>query len=299
MKQTILLAILDGVAMASISFLVAVGLSLIFGIMRILSIAHGSFYAIGAYTAAALGMWLGGPEASLLTYPILLVAALMVGISLGAVIEHGLLRHIYHKEHSLQILITFGIFMVLEDLQKLVFGVEPYFYDTPLIALGMIEIGGIYYTVYQLFVLPIMAVLVMLALTFFFNRTRKGKIISAVIEDSETAMNMGVNTRKVYFTTFIVGAVLAALGGSLASATTSVVPGIGADAIVLSFAIVASAGLGHFQGAAVTSLLIGLAYSFSVHFFNELSSATPYIVMMVILLIKPYGLFGQAEVKRV
>lgn len=298
MQQTILLATLDGVATASVSFMVAVGLSLIFGIMRILNIAHGSFYAIGAYTAATLGMWLAGPDGGWLTYPILLVAALLVGCTLGFVIERGLLQHIYGKEHSLQILITFGIFMMLEDFQKLVFGVEPYFYDAPLAMLGMIEVGGIYYTVYQLIVLPLMALAVMVALTLFFNRSKQGKLITVVIEDYEVATTLGINARKVYLVTFVLGAVLAAFGGALASSTTSLVPGIGADTIVLSFAIVATAGLGHFQGAAITALIIGLAHAFSVHLFSDFASVMPYLVMTVVLLVKPYGLFGRPDVKR-
>lgn len=298
MQQTILLATLDGVATASVSFMVAVGLSLIFGIMRILNIAHGSFYAIGAYTAATLGMWLVGPEGGWLVYPILLVAALLVGCTLGFVIERGLLQHIYGKEHSLQILITFGIFMMLEDFQKLVFGVEPYFYDAPLAMLGMVEVGGIYYTVYQLIVLPLMALAVMIALTLFFNRSKQGKLITVVIEDYEIATTLGINARKVYLVTFILGAVLAAFGGALASSTTSLVPGIGADTIVLSFAIVATAGLGHFQGAAITALIIGLAHAFSVHLFSDFASVMPYLVMTVVLLFKPYGLFGRPDVKR-
>ena len=299
MQQTLLLALLDGLAQASVSFMVAVGLSLIFGIMRILNIAHGSFYALGAYTAAALGLWLAGPDGGAWTYPALLAAALVVGLALGPVIERVLLRRVYGKEPSLQILITFGIFMMLEDAQKLLFGVEPIFADAPLARLGMLEIGGIYYTAYQLVLLPAAAVAVMAGLTWFFSYTRQGKLITAVIEDYEVACTLGVNARRVYLLTFTLGAMLAALGGALASPTTSLVPGIGADTIVLSFAIVAAAGLGHFQGAAVTALIIGLGQALCVHLYSEIASVVPYVVMTLILLVRPYGLFGRAQVKRV
>lgn len=299
MQQTLLLAALDGLAQASVSFMVAVGLSLIFGIMRILNIAHGSFYAIGAYSAAILGLWLGGADGGVWTYPALLIAAILVGVTLGPLIERLLLRRIYGKEHSLQILITFGVFMILEDAQKLVFGVEPYFSDAPLSMLGMVSIGGIYYTAYQLIVLPGAALLIMVLLSWFFGKTRQGKLITAVIEDYEIAQTLGINARRVYLITFTLGTMLAALGGALASPTTSLVPGIGADTIVLSFAIVAAAGLGHFQGAAITALIIGLGQALCVHLFSEVASVVPYVVMTLILLVKPYGLFGKPQVRRI
>mgnify|MGYP006399972999 FL=1 len=300
MLQTFLLATLDGVAQASVSFMVAVGLSLVFGTMRILNIAHGSLYALGGYTAAAAGLWLSatwgdGPW----LYLVLVLSALFVGVPLGALIERVMLRRIYGQDHTLQLLITFGIFMILEDVQKLIFGVEPYFNDAPLAMLGVVEIVGIYYTTYQLVVLPLAALATMLSLAWFFNRTRKGKLITAVIEDFETASVMGVNAQSVYFWTFVLGTTLAALGGALASPTTSLVPGTGAGTIVLSFAIVASAGLGHFQGAAVTALLIGLAQAFSVHFYSNIAAVMPYLVMTLILILKPYGLFGKPEVIRI
>lgn len=119
-----------------------------------------------------------------------------------------------------------------------------------------------------------------------------------MIEDREVATTLGINASKVYLWTFALGASLAALGGTLASSTTSLVPGIGADAIVLSFAIVASAGLGQFQGAAVTALLIGLAQAFATYLYSDLATVVPYVVMTIILLVKPYGLFGRAEIKR-
>jgi len=300
MQQVLLLAALDGLAQAAISFMVAVGLSLIFGIMRILNAAHGSFYALGAYLAAAFGLALAAAGASpLWTYPALLLAAVAVGLLLGPVIERGLLSRIYDKAHALQILVTFGVFMILEDVQKLVFGVNPYFADAPLSLLGMVEIGGIHYTAYQVFVLPLAALAVMAVLVWFFGATRQGKLITVVIEDRELASAMGIDAQRIYLLTFTAGTMLAALGGALASPTTSLVPGMGADAIVLSFAIVATAGLGHFQGAAITALIIGFGRALCVHLFSELESVMPYLIMVAILLVRPHGLFGQPQVRRV
>lgn len=299
MQQTLLLATLDGLAQASVLFMVAVGLSLIFGIMRILNVAHGSFYALGAYGAVTLGLWLAGPDGGVWTYPALLLAAVAIGVTLGPLVERFLLRRIYGKEHALQLLLTFGVFMILEDVQKMMFGVEPMFNDAPLAMLGMVEVGGIYYTAYQLFVLPLSAIAVMLALTFYFNKTRQGKLIATVIEDYEVARVLGINAKRVYTITFMLGTALAALGGALASPTTSLVPGIGADSIVISFAIVATAGLGHFQGTAVTAVIVGLVQALCVHLLPALSSVVPYLVMTAILLVKPYGLFGKPQVRRI
>lgn len=300
MQQVLLLATLDGLAQAAIAFMVAVGLSLIFGIMRILNAAHGSFFALGAYLGVTLVLAvaaLGLPE--VFSYPALLLAAAVVGLLIGPLMERGLLSRVYDKDHTLQILVTFGVFMILEDLQKLVFGVDSYFADTPLALLGMVEVGGIYYTAYQLFVLPLAALAVMGGLVWFFRATRHGKLITVVIEDREVASAMGINAPRVYLIAFTAGTMLAALGGALASPTTSLVPGMGADAIVLSFAIVATAGLGHFQGAAITAFIISLGRALSVHLFSELESVMPYLIMVAILLVRPYGLFGRPQVKRV
>ena len=143
--QLILLACLDGVAYAALVFMVAVGLTLIFGVLRILNVAHGSFYAVGAYTAASLGLGIAAAGLSpWLTFPALVVSAALVGGVLGALIERQLLQRIYVKEEVLQLLVTFAVFMILEDVQRLVWGVQPYFVDTPLSLLGTLEVGGVY-----------------------------------------------------------------------------------------------------------------------------------------------------------
>ncbi|MFA7437995.1 branched-chain amino acid ABC transporter permease [Castellaniella sp.] len=298
MNQIVLLSLLDGVAMSSVLFLLAVGLSLIFGVMRILNIAHGGFYAIGAYGASLLGQYLIGASGSWLNFIVLLLVAVVAGIVLGFAVEKLVLAKMYDKEHVLQILSTFAVFMILEDGQKLLFGVRPYFYDAPLVLLGTIDVAGIFYTRYQLVFLPIVALLVLASLMIFFRRTQTGKIIEAVIEDTEISSTLGINTKKIYTYTFILGTFLACLAGALASPSTSIVPGIGAEVIVLSFAIVATAGLGNFFGTALTSLIIGLAYSISVYTYSEFTNVIPYLVMALILIVKPYGLFGKKELAR-
>lgn len=298
--QLLYLAVLDGVAYAALVFMVAVGLTLIFGVLRILNVAHGSFYAIGAYLAVSLGLGIVGSGLSpWLTFPALLLAAVVVGVTLGGLIERFVLRHMYGREEVLQLLITFAIFMILEDVQRLVWGVQPYFEATPLQLLGNVSLFGIYYTSYQIILLPVAALLVLFGLRFFLRRTLTGKLITAVTEDREMATAIGINAERVYLITFVLGAGFAGFGGALASPTTSLIPGMGAEMIVLSFAVVATAGLGQVEGAAIAALLIGLGRSFAVYLYPELQVLVPYLVMVLVLLIRPQGLFGVVERRRI
>lgn len=298
--QLFALAVFDGISYAALVFLVSVGLTLIFGVLRILNVAHGSFYAMGAYATASIGgaMFAAG-FAPWLAFPLMLVAAILVGVIVGGPIERLLLRRIYNMEDVLQILVTFAVFMILEDVQRLIWGVQPLFEATALEQLGTVSVLGITYTVYQLFFLPVTAVLVLLGLRLALRRTLTGRLITAVTEDREAAITIGIDAEKIYLITFIVGASLAAFGGALASATTSVVPGMGADMIVLSFAVVATAGLGQIEGAAITALMIGLGRSFAVYLWPETQVLVPYLIMFAVLLIRPQGLFGAAEVRKI
>ena len=298
--QTMALAFFDGVAYAALVFLVAVGLTLIFGVMRILNVAHGSLYAFGAYAAASLVAGLGLMGWSpWLAYPALAIAAALVGIIVGGAIETLLLQRIYAKEESLQLLVTFAVFMVLENVQRLVWGVQPYFVAEPVQMLGNINLGGIDYTRYQTLLLPAVALAVLLGLRLFLKGTLAGQIILAVTEDREAATAISVNARRVFFVTFVIGASLAALGGALAAPTTSILPGMGADMIVLSFAVAATAGLGQIEGAALTALLIGLGRSFAVYLAPEFEVLTPYLIMVLVLLVRPQGLFARPEARRI
>jgi branched-chain amino acid transport system permease protein len=223
----------------------------------------------------------------------------MVGGVLGLVIEPFLLRRIYAKEQVLQLLVTFAVFMILEDVQRLVWGTQPYYLDKPLTLLGTVDVAGVAYTSYQLLVLPAVAVVTLIGLRLFLRRTLQGKLITAVTHDREAAQACGINARRVYLTTFTIGATLAAFGGALATPTTSIVPGIGTDMIVLSFAVAATAGLGQVEGAAITALLIGLGRSFAVYLFPELDVLMPYLIMVAVLAVRPQGLFGVAETRKV
>jgi branched-chain amino acid transport system permease protein len=296
-----LLALADGFSYAGLLFLVALGLTLIFGVLGILNVAHGSLYAFGGYTAASFVAWaIGTGEApTLLLVAGLFGAALVVGLVLGSVLEIGLLRRVQDKDPVLQLLITFGAFMILEDLLRLIWGTQPYSASEVVTRLGTTDLFGATYTNYQLLLIPAVALIAYGLLQFFLRHTRTGKQIVAATFNAEVATALGINARRIRLVTFVVGAVLGALGGALAAPTTSLVPGVGTDMIVLSFAVVATAGLGQITGALIAAIMIGMARSIAVYTAPELEVVMPYLIMVIVLLVRPYGLFTVARARRI
>ncbi len=292
------LASLDGLSYAALVFLVSVGLSLIFGVLRIVNVAHGSLYAFGAYLAATLSL-LVTPISPWLTYPALLVASLLIGIVAGGLIERLVLSRVYVREEVLQLLITFAVFMIMDNLQRLIWGVQPIYAAEPLKLLPNVSIFNVSYTSYQVIVLPVVAVLALFGLRYFLRRTLMGSVILAVTEDREAATAIGINAQRVYLITFVIGATLAALGGALASPTTSLVPGMGTEMIVLSFAVAATAGLGQIEGTAITALAIGMARAFVIYLQPEFEVLVPYLIMVAVLLVRPEGLFGATKLRKI
>lgn len=298
MNLLIIIAV-DGVVYASWLFLISVGLTLIYGVLRILNIAHGSLYALGAYAGASLviaylkqGFW---PEGS---YLILLIAALATGLVVGPLIERGLLRWMYGRDQVFQLLVTYALFLILEDVTKLVWGVNPYYAYKPYGLLGHVSLGGIVYPWYS-FLLVAVAILAGGLLWLFVNRTHFGRLVVAVIYDPEISTAIGVNVPRVYVVAFTMGAVLAALGGAFTAPMIAVVPGISVEVIVLAFAVVVVGGLGSMEGAALGALIVGLVRAAAVHLVPALELFTIYLVMALVLLVRPYGLFAQEEVRRI
>lgn len=298
-SSLITIALLDGVTQSALLFLVALGLTLIFGVMRILNVAHGSLYAFGGYAAATAGSYIGGGDSIFLSLLALLLGAIGVGLILGAIIEIGLVRRILDFDPVMQLLATFAVFMIMEDLQRMIWGTSPISNSHAVDAMGTLKIGVVTYTVYQLVLLPTVALLVYVALQWSLGHTRFGRQIMAVTHHREVASAMGVNVRRVGLITFCLGAVLGTLGGALASPTTSLVPGIGGDMMVLSFAVVAVAGLGQITGTAIAALMIGMAKAFSVYLIPEFDVLMPYLIMLAVLLWRPEGLFAVAQARRV
>lgn len=290
---------LDGLGFAAWLFLASVGLTLIYGVMRILNIAHGGFYALGAYSAAwAIGLYTQTGQTIALTYLIIPVAALIVGVVAGLTIERGVMRYMYGRDEVLMVLVTYAIFLILEDVTKLIWGTDSYIAYQPAYWLGTIEIFGIPYTVYKLLTIGI-ALTVGFVLWWGLTRTRTGKLLLVVINDREISSALGINVTLFFTATFVIGATLGALGGALTAPEISVVPGIGAEIIVMAFAVIVIGGMGSIGGAMIGALIVGFARALSVHLYPPAELFSIYIVMALVLAIKPYGLFALSEGRKI
>ena len=267
--------------------------------MKIVNVAHGSFYALGAYAGASLtGAWLAKGYPPVLSYAVLLGAALAVSIVVAPLIERGLLRFMYARDEVVILLITYALFLILEDVIKLVWGVNPYMVSEPYALMGSLQVAGMAYPVYN-FALVGLAAALGLGLAWLLNSTRVGKLLIAVIHDPEVSRAMGINVGRFYLVTFTFGSMLAAIAGSFTAPTVSVVPGLGVDVIVLSFAVVVIGGLGSLPGAALGALIVGLVRSISVHYAPQLELFVIYFVMALVLAFRPRGLFSLAEPRKI
>jgi branched-chain amino acid transport system permease protein len=291
--------LVDGVIYSAWLFIAAVGLTLIYGVMKIVNVTHGSFYALGAYAAASLtGAWLGRGYPPMLSYLVLLVAAVLVSVVVAPLIERGILRFMYAKDEVVILLITYALFLVLEDVIKLVWGVNPYYIAQPYALLGSFTVGGLAHPTYNL-ILVVLALVSGLGLTWLLRSTRVGKLLRAVIHDPEVSRAMGINVNRYYLVTFTFGSMLAALAGAFTAPTVSVVPGLGVEIIVLSFAVVVIGGLGSLPGAALGAVIVGMVRSASVHYWPEVELFVIYFVMAMVLAFRPRGLFSLAEPRKI
>jgi len=291
--------LLDGLQFSSYLFIVSAGLTIIFGVMKILNVCHGSFYAWGAYTAAFfIGKFsdMGMPDA--LGFLIIIAAAISVGLVLGFIIEQGLLKYMYHRDEVLIVLATFGLFLVLEDIILIAFGTDPYFAYQPMALLDAVELGGIIRDVYGLTLIGV-AALVAVGCWWLLNKTKWGTLLKAVIYDREMGISMGINVPLVYTMTFIGGAILGGLGGAYIAPTISVAPGLGTEVIVLSFAVVVVGGMGSIAGAAIGSVIIGLLRALAVHELPQVELFVVFAVMAIVLVFRPEGLFAPAKPRKI
>lgn len=297
--ETFLTILLDGLQFSAYLFIVSAGLTIIFGVMKILNVAHGSFYAWGAYTAAFfIGKFsdMGMPDA--MGFLIIIIAAIVVGLVLGFIIEQGILKYMYHRDEVLIVLATFGLFLVLEDIILIAFGTDPYFAYQPMALLDSVELGGITRDVYGITLIGVAAV-VAVGCWWLLNRTKWGTLLKAVIFDREMGISMGINVPLVYTLTFIGGAILGGLGGAYIAPTISVAPGLGTEVIVLSFAVVVVGGMGSIAGAAIGSLIIGLLRAIAVHELPQVELFVVFAVMAVVLVFRPEGLFAPAKPRKI
>lgn len=291
--------VVDGLTYAAWLFIVALGLTLVFGVLKILNIAHGSFYALGAYAAASFVAWATAlqlaPAWSLVA---MLLAAVAVAALVAPATERGLLRFFYGRDEVLLVLVTYALFLIAEDATKLVWGANPYYVSEPYGLFGNVTLGPQVYVGYD-FVLVALAVVVGAAVWWGLNRTRHGKIVLAVIHSEEIASSMGINVSRVYAIAFSIGIFLAALGGAFTAPMISVQPGVSVGVIIVSFAVVIIGGLGSIEGAAIGALIVGLARSLAVHVAPVAELFSIYVVMAAVLVFRPEGLFQRVQARRI
>ena len=289
----LIIQILNSLFYASVLFLIAAGLSLIFGVMRIVNMAHGTFYAVGAFVTA----WLVGRAVALgvpAGWTMLLVPLGAVAVALlGAVVEPLLLRPFYRRAEEYQLLVTFGLLLILEDVIRLIWGGLPLSADPVMDALPSIRIGGLVYPGYNLVVIAVGAIAALLLWAVIY-RTKFGVMLRATSQDRRMASALGLNVSLVYVLAFAIGCFMAGLGGAILVPTQTAVLGMGIDALVLAFVVVVIGGLGSLQGALVGALIVSFVRTAGIQFFPEIELAVLYLIAAVVLMVKPTGLFGSA-----
>ncbi len=282
---------LAGVSNGMLLFLIAAGLSLIFGVLRIINFAHGALFMLGAFIAVSLSGWL--PEGSA-TFVAMLIGATAGLAVVGVAIESGLLRRIYRAPHEFQLLLTFALVFILGDAVKLIWGNQDHSVATPPLLVGSTQALGVTFPTYRLFLIGA-GIAVALGLWWLLHKTRWGIFVRAATMDRAMLGALGVNTRVLFTTVFALGAALAGLGGALAAPVVSIGPGLHVQVIIDAFVVVVIGGMGSVMGAFVASLVVGLVNAFGILAFPGLSVVLTFALMAVVLIVRPWGLFGTPE----
>jgi len=291
--DTLLIHALNSLLYAAVLFLIAGGLSLIYGVMRIVNLAHGSLYAFGAFVAAwMVGRLVAGPTPTAVLY-LVLAAGAVVAAGMGATLEPSLLRPIYKRPEEYQLLITFGLQLILEDLMRLIWGPYPLSVSALFEGMGSLNIGDSIYPTYNLAVI-VVGGLAAAGLWAFIYRTQFGVVLRATSQNMRMAQAMGVNVNRVYIEAFTLGCFMAGLGGAIVVPQQGAVLGMGVDALILAFVVVVIGGLGSLEGALVGALMVGVVREFGITFFPEIELAVLYLMAAMVLLVRPNGLFGRA-----
>ncbi len=282
-----LIQILNGVQYGLLLFLVASGLTLVFGIMGIINLAHGSFYMIGAYLAFSLTQLTGRLWLAILI-------GLPLSVAIGLFLEWLLIKRLYDRDHLYQVLLTYGLILALEEIRSIVFGDDVHGVAVPRIFDFSIPLTDtLSYPVYRL-VISATCIVVALLMAFVLQKTRLGMTIRAGASNREMVQSLGIDIKRLYGIVFALGVALAAFAGMIAAPVSSVFPGMGNQVLIISFVVVVIGGLGSIKGAMVGALLIGLADTFGKVLVPEIAGMTIYLVMAIVLLVRPTGLFGRA-----
>lgn len=297
--MTAIAIFIDGAVYASWVFIVALGLTLIYGVMKILNVSHGAFYAFGAYgTATLVGLWFEADLPVIGGFAMMIGASVIVGLVLGFVLERVLLRPLYDQDEVVLVLVTYAAFLIMEDLLRLIWGSDAYFAYQPFVAVGRTVVGGMIVSNYDIMLIVFASALGAIGI-WMLNHSRFGHILTAVIHDREMAASFGVNVAKVFAVTFVIGAILGALGGAVTAPKVSVTPSMGVEVIVLAFAVVAIGGMGSVTGAIVGALMVGFARAAAVHLLPEIELFVIYAVMAIVLVLRPEGLFVRAKARKI
>ena len=287
----LIIQILNSLFYASVLFLIAAGLSLIFGVMRIVNMAHGTFYAVGAFaTAWLVGRAIGAGVPAGWTFLFIPLGAAAVAL-LGVVVEPLLLRPFYRRAEEYQLLVTFGLLLILEDVIRFLWGGLPLSADPIMDTLPIIRVGGIVYPAYNLVVIGV-GIAAALLLWVVIYRTKFGVLLRATSQDRRMASALGLNVGLIYVSAFAIGCFMAGLGGAIIVPTQAAVLGMGIDALILAFVVVVIGGLGSLQGALVGALIVSFVRTAGIQFFPEIELAVLYLIAALVLLVKPTGLFG-------
>ncbi len=285
---------LNGVQYGIMLFLMAAGLSVIFGIMNFINLAHGTLYMIGAFFFATFDAWLGN-------FAVALLLAILASLLLGLVLDRGVMQRLYDRTHLDQVLATFGLLMFFNELAAVLWGTEPYFIPVPALLDGTIALpGDIDYPVYRLAITAV-GLLVALGLYLMVEQTRFGMLIRAGATDRETLSGMGVDVRWLYSGVFAIGVMMAALAGMVTGPLVAVQVGMGETMLIVAFVVVVIGGIGSITGALVSSLLVGVVDTLGRALLPvwlgytagpALASMSIYVLMAAVLLLRPQGLSG-------
>ncbi|MCK6402852.1 MAG: branched-chain amino acid ABC transporter permease [Sphaerotilus natans subsp. sulfidivorans] len=281
---TFLIQCLNSVQYGLLLFLVASGLTLIFGIMGVINLAHGSFYMIGAYLAFSLSSLLG-------SLPLALLVGIVLAVAFGYLLEWVFFSYLYDREHLQQVLMTYGLILVFEELRSILVGDDVHGVAIPELLAGSIAIGnGMTYPVYRLFVSGV-CLLLALGMYLLISKTRLGMMVRAGATNREMVQSLGINITLLYRVVFAVGVALAVFAGMIAAPMSSVYPGMGGQVLIICFVVVVIGGIGSIKGALIAALLIGFVDTFGKVLWQEGAGALVYVLMAAILLWRPAGLF--------
>ena len=285
--------LMAGLFQAAVLFLVACGLQLIFGVQKVVNLACGSFYALGAFFAiSTVGVLQALEMPMVMLLPALVASGLLIGL-VGAPLEL-LLRPIYRRDPSYQLLMTFGLVLVFQDVFRFFWGAAPRSLDSTLYAVyGSMELNGFRMPVYNLLVIAA-SIGIAIALGLFLKRSRVGRIVRATAENRNITEAMGVNTSKVFTLVFTLGCVLGTIGGALVIPTSAASMSMAAELVVDAFAVVIIGGLGSMPGAIAGAVIVGLMRAVAVSYMPEIEILSIYLVVVAVLLFRPAGLFGRS-----